>query len=176
VAILSQALTRMAFYLPRVGMAALIIVLGFAIASLLREMTILACNSAQVAQGAMIAQAVYVTAILLVIVTAIDQLGIDTRLMTTLLVLLVGGLVAGAALSFGLGAREAVSNLIAAHYLRPVLTVGQRVTVSGIEGRVVRQTPTAVVLETAAGRMLFPAAKFLADGPVVRAEDDAHAR
>lgn len=173
-AILSEALTTMAFYLPRVGMAVLIIVLGFIVAGFLRELTLLACNSAQIAQAGLIAQALYIAAILLVIVTAIDQLGIDTTLMNSLLVLLMGGLVAGAALSFGLGARGTVANLIAAHYLRPVLQVGQRVQVGAIRGVIVRLTPTAIILDTDEGRVIVPATHFAETTPIVGGEEERH--
>ena len=118
------------------------------------------CSSAGITQGTIVAQAFYVGAILLVVVTAINKLGIDTALLNNTIILLIAGLIAGAALSFGLGARSAVANLIAAHYLQSVVRVGLHVKLGHIQGKVVAMTPVSIVLETEEGRVVIPASHF----------------
>lgn len=158
--VLSEALTTVMYYLPKVAVAILILVIGLAAANLVRELIMMACRSAGLAQGTIIAQAFYVAAMLLVIVTAINRLGINTALLDNTIILLVAGLIGGAALSFGLGARKAVANLIAAHYLRTVLHVGMDVKVGSVQGTIVAITPVSVVLETQEGRVIVPASQF----------------
>lgn len=158
--ILSDALTSVAYYLPRVGIAVLILVIGLMGANFIRELITMACRSAGVVQGPIVAQAFYVAAILLIVVTAINQLGINTTLLDNTIMLVVAGLIAGAALSFGLGARTAVANLIATHYLRSILHVGMDIRIGNIQGTVVAMTPVAVVVQTKEGRVIVPAAQF----------------
>ncbi len=158
--IVSQALRDLTYYLPKVGLAALILVLGLLAANLVRELISLACSTAGVTQGSIVAQAFYVAAILLVVVTAINQLGVDTTLLNSTITLVIAGLIGGAAISFGLGARTAVANLIAAHYLQPVLRVGQKVRLGNLQGVVVAMTPIAIILETDQGRVVVPASQF----------------
>jgi len=167
-AIVSQALTGLAYFLPKVGLAVVILVLGLFAANFLKEVISLACTSAGVAQGAVVSQTFYVGMALLVVVTAINELGIDTTLLNNTIVLLVAGLIAGAALSFGLGARSAIGNLIAAHYLQPVLKVGQRVKVGNISGEVLSITPVAVVVQTKEGRAIVPASQFSESTAVIQ--------
>ena len=69
-------------------------------------------------------------------------------------------MIAGAALSFGLGARSAVANLIAAHYLHPLFRVGQTIRVADVHGQIVALTPVAIVLDTPQGRVVVPAGTF----------------
>ncbi len=159
-AIVSEALTSLAYYIPKVGIAILILVLGLMAANFVRELIVLACNTAGIVQGAIVAQAFYVAGILLVAVTAINELGIDTSLLNNTIILIVAGLIAGAALSFGLGSRSAVANLIAAHYLRPVVRVGLNIRMGNIHGTVVAMTPVSIVLETNEGRVVIPASQF----------------
>ena len=156
----SSALTEFAFYLPRIGVAILIIVLGMLAASYIKDMIGLACTSAGVTQGMVVSQTFYVAAILVVFVTAINELGIDTTLLNSTIMIAFGGLIAGAALSFGLGARGAVSNLIAAHYLQPVFRVGQTIRVDEIHGQIIAMTPVAIVVDTPDGRVIVPAGRF----------------
>ncbi len=159
-AIVSQALTGLAYFLPKVGLAVVILVLGLFAANFLKEVISLACTSAGVAQGPVVAQTFYVGMALLVVVTAINELGIDTTLLNNTIILLVAGLIAGAALSFGLGAKPAIGNLIAAHYLYPILKIGQKVRVGEISGEVLSITPVAVVVQTQEGRAIIPASQF----------------
>ena len=156
----SDALTGIANYIPKIGIAILVLVLGLIAANFVRELITMACSSAGITHGTMVAQAVYVAVVLLIVVTAIDALGIDTALLNNTIVILLAGLIGGAALSFGLGSRNAVANLIAAHYLGSVVRVGMTVKIGETQGTVVAVTPISVVLETKAGRVVIPASQF----------------
>ncbi len=156
----SDALTGLANYIPKIGIAVLVLIIGLMAANFVRELITMACSSAGITHGTMVAQAVYVAVVLLIVVTAIDVLGIDTELLNNTIVILLAGLIGGAALSFGLGSRTAVANLIAAHYLSPVVRVGMTVKVGETQGTVVAVTPISVVVETREGRVIIPASQF----------------
>ncbi|WNM56916.1 mechanosensitive ion channel family protein [Candidatus Nitrospira allomarina] len=153
----SDALTSIAYYIPKVGIAVLVLVLGLIAANFVRELITMTCSSAGITHGTMVAQAVYVAVVLLIVVTAIDALGINTELLNNTIVILLAGLIGGAALSFGLGSRSAVANLIAAHYLGSMVRVGMTVKIGENQGTVVAVTPISVVLETREGRVIVPA-------------------
>jgi len=159
-ALLSETLTGLVHYLPKIGMATLILVLGLLATNFVRDLISVACDSSGIWQGTIIAQTVYVAATLLVLVTAINELGIDTSLLNQIIVLVIAGLIAGAALSFGFGARSAVRNLIAAHYIQPIVRIGEKIQVGMYFGTVTAVTPMVVVLDTARGRVVIPAAQF----------------
>ncbi len=159
-ALLSETLTGLVHYLPRIGMATLILVLGLLATNFVRDLISIACDSSGIRQGTIIAQTVYIAATLLVLVTAINELGIDTSLLNQIIVILIAGLIAGAALSFGIGSRSAVKNLIAAHYIQPIVRIGEKIQVGAYNGTVTAVTPMVVVLDTAKGRVVIPAAQF----------------
>ena len=73
---------------------------------------------------------------------------------------MIAGLIAGSALSFGFGSRSAVRNLIAAHYIQPVVRVGEKIQIGNYSGTVTAVTPMIVVLGTERGRVVIPAAQF----------------
>jgi hypothetical protein len=156
----SDALTGIAYYIPKIGIAVLVLILGLIAANFVREVITMTCSSAGITHGTIVAQAVYVAVVLLIVVTAIDALGIDTALLNNTIVILLAGLIGGAALSFGLGSRTAVANLIAAHYLGSVVRVGMTVKIGENQGTVVAVTPISVVLETREGRVIVPASQF----------------
>jgi hypothetical protein len=159
-ALLSETLTALVHYLPKIGMATLILVLGLLATNFVRDIISVACDSSGIQQGTIIAQTVYIAATLLVIVTAINELGIDTSLLNQIIVLVIAGLIAGSALSFGFGSRSAVKNLIAAHYIQPIVRVGEKIQIGNYAGTVTAVTPMVVVLDTERGRVIIPAAQF----------------
>ena len=163
----SDALTSIAYYIPKVGIAVLVLVLGLIAANFVRELITMTCSSAGITHGTMVAQAVYVAVVLLIVVTAIDALGINTELLNNIIVILLAGLIGGAALSFGLGSRTAVANLIAAHYLGSMVRVGMTVKIGENQGTVVAVTPISVVLETREGRVIVPATQVTESTAVI---------
>lgn len=163
----SDALTSIAYYIPKVGIAVLVLVLGLIAANFVRELITMTCSSAGITHGTMVAQAVYVAVVLLIVVTAIDALGINTELLNNTIVILLAGLIGGAALSFGLGSRTAVANLIAAHYLGSMVRVGMTLKIGDNQGTVVAVTPISVVLETREGRVIVPATQVTESTAVI---------
>ncbi len=159
-ALLSETLTAFVHYLPKIGMATLILVLGLLATNFVRDIISVACDSSGIQQGMIIAQTVYIAATLLVIVTAINELGIDTSLLNQIIVLVIAGLIAGSALSFGFGSRSAVRNLIASHYIQPIVRMGEKIQIGNYSGTVTAVTPMIVVLDTERGRVVIPAAQF----------------
>ncbi|GJL57963.1 MAG: hypothetical protein NPIRA03_08200 [Nitrospirales bacterium] len=168
----SDALTSIAYYIPKVGIAVLVLVLGLIAANFVRELITMTCSSAGITHGTMVAQAVYVAVVLLIVVTAIDALGINTELLNNTIVILLAGLIGGAALSFGLGSRNAVANLIAAHYLGSMVRVGMTVKIGENQGIVVAVTPISVVLETREGRVIIPATQVTESTSVITHPED----
>ncbi len=163
----SDALTSIAYYIPKVGIAVLVLFLGLIAANFVRELITMTCSSAGITHGTMVAQAVYVAVVLLIVVTAIDALGINTELLNNTIVILLAGLIGGAALSFGLGSRTAVANLIAAHYLGSMVRVGMTVKIGENQGTVVAVTPISIVLETREGRVIVPATQVTESTAVI---------
>ena len=65
-----------------------------------------------------------------------------------------------AALAFGLGAHNTVSNIIAAHYVRKAYRVGDSVRIGKQQGRIIEITQIAVLLDTDEGRVMVPTRQF----------------
>jgi len=86
----------------------------------------------------------------------------------------LGVVLAGFSLAFGLGARQVVANLIASHALQRQFAVGQRARIGGIEGEILEFTPTSVILATGEGRVTVPAGRFDEEPSVMLSPDTGH--
>jgi small-conductance mechanosensitive channel len=147
-------------YLPRVLVAVLIVLGGFVAGSLARDAIASTATAAGIAYSVLLARVVYVAVLAVAIVTGIDQIGIESRFLTMTMAIVVGSMVGAAALAFGIGARTAVSNIIAAHYFRQIYRVGQTIKIGEAQGKISEITSTAVIVENSNDRIVVPAKEF----------------
>lgn len=153
-------LSGIALYLPRILSGVLICFAGLIGGILLRDLTVSAAASAGIAYGSALGRLAQGATLLISVLIAVEQVGINVDFLTTTAITLLGIILFGGSLAFGLGARTVVSNILAAHYLQKVYAVGQQVRIGEWQGEIVQITATAVILETAEGRVLVPAKLF----------------
>ncbi len=158
--VVTDSLSRFVYYLPNVLAAALIVAAGLVIATVARGLLAAAATSAGVAFASLLGRLAYGVILLVAIVIALDELGIDSSALIVVLSVTSGSVLAGLGLAFGLGARTAVSNIIASQYFTRAYETGQTVRIGEIEGQIVETTPTSVVIATDAGRVMIPAKRF----------------
>jgi len=165
--VMTDLLGRLVAYAPNFLVAVLMILGGLIAARIVRTAALRAAEAGAIAQARGIATVAEILVIVLVVVIALEQLGVNGRVLELTVAITIGSALAAAALAFGLGARASVANLIAAHYVARTLTVGQDLMIDDIRGTVIQLTPTAVVLKTDQGRVVVPAQRFHDTGTVV---------
>lgn len=158
--VVTASLSRAANYLPNVLAALLLVIAGIVGGKIVGNAVTRAATASGMALGSVIGNTVRGTIVLVAIVVAIEQVGIQADLLVVMVAVVVGATLAGAGLAFGLGARSAVSNIVASHYVAQAYRVGQTVRVGGVEGKIIQITPAAVFIATAEGRVLVPASLF----------------
>lgn len=158
--VISTLLSGLARYLPNVLAAVLIVVSGVVLGNLARGAIITAAASARLVYGELLGRTAQVILWLIAGVIAVDQIGIDSTFLMVSLGIVLWAVISGAALAFGLGARTAVSNLLASHYVLQTYKAGQHLRIGALEGKILEITPTGVILETAGGRAFVPAKRF----------------
>jgi small-conductance mechanosensitive channel len=76
-------------------------------------------------------------------VVTLEQLGVDTQILITVITVTVAAITAGMGLAFALGARDIVRGILAGHYLRQSLPLGEPIEVAGERGVVEQVGPLA---------------------------------
>ena len=129
---------RVIGYLPKVAAAALIIVAGMLLGRIVQNLVRSAGSVAGLAQSTQLATLCHAVVILVTGVVALEQLGVATSILVTVVTSLVAtlGLTFGA--TFALGARPLVTHILAGHSLRQLLPAGKAVEVGGRKGVVDR--------------------------------------
>lgn len=158
-------LSRLVQYLPTLLVGLVILAAGWLLATLAGDVAEAAATPLEAAQRRSLGRIVRAAIVAGAILIAADQVGVRITFLAIFaaaVALTFGG---GVAVAVGLGSREHVANLIAAHHLREAFTVGQWLRVGEHEGRLLEITSTGFVIESEKGRTVLPAG-LLAVAPV----------
>lgn len=162
----TTAIGGLVAFLPRLLAAAVVMVGGVALASVLRSIVRnVSRTSGEVDSPHGVASLIYYVILTVSVLVAADQAGIETGLLDGLVMVCVSIGLAGVALAFALGSRGAFRNIVAGHYLRRLIHPGDEVEIEGERGVVVRFSPVAVVLRTERGQKIVPTRSLL-DGTI----------
>lgn len=158
--IITTWLSGLVNYLPNILIAAVIVFMGIIGGRLLRDFITNASASAGISYSDVLGRIAQYTILIITILIAVDQVGIDIEILSGLIDIVLAAILFGAALAFGLGARTSISNILASYYLQNLYKEGQMIKIGDFEGRIIQISATAVLMDTADGRVSVPAKLF----------------
>ena len=116
-----------------------------------------ASRSINIDQSESLGRVVQVILVSTAVMVAVQQLGLDVSFLTTLLMVVIGVLLAGIAMAFALGARTFFANLVGAHALRQHCRPGEYLQIGAVSGVIAEISQTVVFLDSQQGRISIPA-------------------
>ncbi len=143
-------------YLPHLMGGAFIILAGYMVSAAIRDLASTTLSSMGIGQSELIGAAIQWATFLTAIIVGIEQIGVDVTFLIVIIAIVIGSLLGGIALAFGLGAKPLATNLIGTHYLQQQYSPGQFLIIGDQEGQVLEYSPTGIVLETEEGRSTLP--------------------
>lgn len=146
--------------LPRLFVGGLIVFVGLLAGALARDAAVAAARSGDAVRARVLGRVVQAAIVAAAVVTGLDQVGVDSRFLTVMIAIALGGVLGGTALAFALGARTEVGNIVAMHYVRQTFSLGQSIRVGGVDGRIHAFTTTSVIVSTGHGLFHVPGSMF----------------
>ncbi|MDH3222154.1 MAG: hypothetical protein OEO23_00450 [Gemmatimonadota bacterium] len=152
----TSAIDRLIAFLPRLLVAALILFVGLVLARVARSLVSSVAVAGGVGPSERLGDAVRALIMFLVALLALEQLGIETTILVTLMTVVVASVTLTLGFAFALGARPVVSHILAGHFLRQSLERGLAVEVEGKKGTVERVGPVDTLLLDEQGSWSIP--------------------
>lgn len=168
----SRVLNLFTAYLPKVLVGVLIVFIGVWAGEFVRTLMVRAASSAELAYAGVVGRAAQVMTVLVFVIIAIDQLGIDSTVLIATVATAFGATCGAGALAFGLGARLTAANIIAAKHLRRSYRAGDPIRIGELQGRIIEIADSTVMLESPLGRVMVPASKFTEDVSILLRKGD----
>lgn len=142
------AMQSLVEYIPKLIVAAVIVVVGLLLATFLRGVVATSADRVGITYAQQLAAACYYVLGLMVFIAAFEQLEIKFELLSYAILIAFGAVAVGFGLAFGLGGRDVMSGILAGYYIRQRMQAGDRVSVAGFEGAVRDIGPVATIVET----------------------------
>lgn len=166
---IAEAISSFFTYLPNLIAAFLVLLLGMMVAQFLAGAVSRSAADAGVEFAPLLGRIVSALILFVVAMMAISQLKIDTAIVRSVVLVLLGGFSLAFALSFGLGSRDVTRNILAGFYVRKLFRVGEPVEIAGERGTLAGVTALHVLIERDGETLAFPNRRFLDD--VIKQDD-----
>lgn len=154
--IVSREIGNLLRYLPQLLSAVAIFMIGLYIAGFIRKAIAGLFDSLDLAGSRLVSNLVFYIIAVILSVTALDQAGIDTTIITNNITVILGAFLLSVALALGLGSTRIVADILRTYYTRRNFEPGNRVRIGDTEGVVLGVDNMSMTLQTKTGRIIFP--------------------
>ncbi|QHI35801.1 Small-conductance mechanosensitive channel [Kordia antarctica] len=154
--IVSIEIGKLLSYLPRLFSAIALFMIGLYIANFLKKAIKGVFESFDLNGTKIISNLVFYLIVIIVSITALNQAGIDTDIITKNLTIILGAFLGAIALGFGLGSKEVVGDLLRAFYTRKNYEVGQKIKFKDVQGSIESIDNITMTIKTAKGKIVLP--------------------
>ena len=152
----SEQLSNLIAYLPKLISALLIFAVGIYLANMIKKTVSGMFSSLELTGGGLVGNIVFYIIAVIVSVTTLNQAGINTDLITNNLSIIFASILAAFTISFGLGSRDIIKRLLFGYYSRKNLQVGDKIKTENFEGTIVSIDNISVVLRTEQKNIIIP--------------------
>jgi small-conductance mechanosensitive channel len=158
----SYQIQRFLEYLPNLITAILIFIVGAYLASLVRDFVRSATGSLGISTGRILSTAIYYVLFIMVVLTALEQAKVDTRILSTNLLMFIGAILLAASISYGFASREVLSNILAGFFTKRQFQKGMLIEVEGVRGTIVEISNIAITIALSESeKMIIPSHQLL---------------
>lgn len=158
---ISEGIASFIGYLPVLLSALLIFVVGVYLASMIKNAIIDTFKSMEITGSNLVSNIVFYLLVVFISITALNQAGIDTDIITSNLTLILGSVLVSFTIAFGLGARDVILRLLLGFYSRKNFEIGQRIKTKKIEGVIQSIDNICITIKTEEGILVMPIKYFV---------------
>ncbi len=154
--IISEEIANLLRYLPVLLSALVIFMIGMFAAKLIRKALVGVFDSMGIGGSKIVSTIVYYIILIFVLVTSLNQAGVDTAIITSNFTLIIGAFLLAFAIGLGLGSREVVSDLLRTFYARKTFAIGDIIRTKKVMGTVESIDGIFITVRTETGKLVVP--------------------
>ena len=156
VAAITEMVSSLVNFIPKVIAAAIMLQVGVLLADALRSAVFNICQSFNIASGRLLSMVVFVFFLIITIISALGQAGINTELLESSFNLIIGGVIFAFAAGYGLASRDLMANILSAFYSKNKYKEGQIIQIEDVKGEIIKVDGTSLTLRTGDSTTVFP--------------------
>ena len=154
--IVSVEIGKLLSYLPKLFSALALFMVGLYIANFIKKAIRGLFESFDLNGAKIISSLVFYVIVIIVTVTALNQAGIETDIISNNLTIILGAFLATIAIGFGFGSKDVIGDLLRTFYTRKNYEIGQRIQFKEVSGTIESINSTSITLSTPSGKIVVP--------------------
>ena len=143
-------------YIPMVVSAAIMILAGLLLADLLKNFVVGLCQSFNIASSKLIGMGVFFFVVVIAVIAALGQAGINTSLLESSFNIFIAGIVLAFSIGYGFASKEILLNIVSSFYSKHKYKEGQLLEIDGVKGEVIGLDNTSITLKSGESTVVFP--------------------
>jgi len=153
---ISEGIMSVLGYLPTLVSALLIFAGGFYLATAVKKAVLALFESMGIGGSKVISQILFYMITFFVSITALNQAGINTDIITSNFTIILGAFLFAIALGFGLGSKDIFADVLKMFYTRKNYMIGDEISIGDLEGTIEAIDNITMTLKTKKGKVVIP--------------------
>lgn len=158
-----DGIQRVFAYLPTLLASLGVFLFGFWLADKARFVMGTMSEAMGIGGGKVIGRILFIIILLFLSITALNVAGVDTTLITSNILIVVGSLFIAFSIAYGFAAREILANILSSYYGKDRFKPGMHVRIGADEGVIVGIDSIRVALRSGDKEILLPTSKLITE-------------
>ena len=159
----TNAINALFAYLPTFFTAAAIFLVGLWGAELVKDAVATMMESVGLSGGKVLASVLFGVIVVFTSITALNMAGVDTTLITSNIIAVVGGLLLAFCIAYGFAARDILTNILSSYYGKDRFKPGMRVRIGADEGTIEKIDSISIAIRTSDKLVLLPTKHLISE-------------
>ena len=148
VAALTELMLGITNLIPKLIVAGIMLIVCLFVSEGLKQFVISLCNSFNVSAGRMLGTLVFFFFLIISLINALGQAGLNTELLESSFNLIIGGVIFAFAVGYGIASRDVMANILSSFYSKNKYEEGQTIQIDEVKGRILKIDSTSLTLQT----------------------------
>lgn len=153
---ITSLVEKLVNFVPQLIVAAIMLQIGVLVAEAIKNAVISICKSFNVPSAKLIGNIVFAFFLVITLISALGQAGINTELLESSFNLLIGGIILAFAIGYGFASKDVLANILSSFYTKNRYREGQVIKVDETKGVITNLDSTSLTLQTGETKTIFP--------------------
>lgn len=156
VAAISEMVSSLINFIPKLIAAAIMLQIGVLVADALRSAVLSLCQSFNIASGRLLSMIVFSFFLIVTVISALGQAGINTELLESSFNLIIGGITFAFAIGYGIASRDVMANILSSFYTENKYKEGQIIQIDDAKGEIIHIDSMSLTIRTGDTTTIIP--------------------
>ncbi|MCK4346173.1 MAG: mechanosensitive ion channel [Bacteroidales bacterium] len=152
----SQEINNLINFLPSVFIAIIIFIIGYYIAYIVKRALLATFETMKIDYANTLSNIVFYLIIIFIVITSLNQIGVDTTLFTSNITIILGAVVLTLAIAFGFSSKDFLVNIISSYYNKNNFSEGDKIKIGDTKGKILKIEKISIIIKTDKGKVVIP--------------------